>query len=500
MGTAENLGSSPNILSALNLTQTNINSNKVAQKLLEFSMVLENVILEGETEARILISSSKSVSSKIIRCINNMHDEPKVEELTREVEADTKELDTCELQLIEHRTRLEELQRKNKENKAKRQEQERELREKGEQLEEGKREWEELDKRTREKEEDVKDLRQKMATWKAEKAELDARVAELKDFMSDSVKKEFTLQKDIESLKLQIGEYEEQNQIKQKENLALEARRDSLDEKKEILSQQKTRIEEQSGLLQAQLESRRTELESLAKTHQEILNAIVEAELSLQKKETQKKTLSVQIDEERERLSQREAETAELETEQLRKRAELEGFMDAQSSLQRKMEKWNRQKGKLGRLIKETRAVVVRSRKLIKKLRRMLPQSRKMLFQGSQTIDNFYQSQKNNRVSKSHARRNSQPSGSDQEGQKGSRRRVLRSQLEDQSDGDSEDWDELRKYYSTQPKPDADTDERPPDNRQSMIEMNVGKFKRKQPGLGESKYYANDFSGSGGSD
>lgn len=501
MGTNENIGSSPNILSALNLTQNNVNSNKIAQKLLEFSMVLENVRLDGETEARILISSSKSVSSKIIKCIQNMQDEPNLENLTKEVEADMEELGTCESQLVRNKAELEELEKKNKENKAKQKLQQKELRETSEKLEKGQREWEELDKTTREKEENVKELRQKMNKWEVDKAELDARVAELKEFMSESVKKEFTLQKDIESLKLQIGEYEEQNRTKQNENLGLEAKKNGLDQKKAILVQQKERIQAQREQLNEQLRERETELEKLAKKHQEILEEIVGAELGIQKMETQKKTLSLQIEEERGKLSQREEETAEVETEQVRKRGELEGVMEAQASLLRKTEKWGRQKGKLGRLVKEMRGVVARSRKLAKKLHRLLPSNKKKTFQASQTMENFYQSQRNNRVDKSLTRKNSQASQSDQEDQKGSRRRVLQSQLEEHSEGESEDWDEVRKYYSTQPQPEMiPGEEHTKDNRQSMIAMSIQKFKRKHPGLGESKFYQNNFSGSGRSD
>ena len=126
-------------------------------------------------------------------------------------------------------------------------------------------------------------------------------------------------------------------------------------------------------------------------------------------------------------------------------------YLDTQKDLNRKIEKWSKQKGKLGRLIKECKSIVVKSRKLMKKVRKMIPFSKNMNLKMSQTMENFYQSQK-----EQSQLRDSDISESENHSETMSkkRRNITRSQKGERPSRKSEDleWEESEKmYHSTRP-------------------------------------------------
>ena len=123
-------------------------------------------------------------------------------------------------------------------------------------------------------------------------------------------------------------------------------------------------------------------------------------------------------------------------------------YLDTQKNLNKKIEKWTKQKGKLGRLIKECKSIVVKSRKLIKKVRKMIPYSKNMNIKMSQTMDNFYQSQKDPEHSMA---KDSDVSESDNRSESFSkkRRNITKSQRGERPSRKSEEneWEGSEKMY-----------------------------------------------------
>ena len=485
----------------MNLTQNNVNSNKVAQKLLEFSMILDNVRLEGETDARILISSSKSISAKIIRCMKDLKDEEKLKKLEDEVAQDQLALDEEERKLVEFKGQMEKLLVTEKEAKEKVEK----LRKESETLQNDllvkRREWEDLSKSHEKEEEEAKGLREAMGKLEGERAELDAKVKELKEFMTGSVKREFGLQKDIEGLKLQSAEYEEQNKSKQTENEKLKSEAEILHEKINLLSQKNEKIETQKGELEKQVELEQRKIDSLFQGHQTILGEIIEKEMAIKKVQMEGESLDEKIIEGRAEKLKLDSDFQKAVKENELRSLEIEGFAQAQRDTLKKMDRLAKQKGKLGRILKECKSIVYKSRKLLKQLRRMVPRENGPKLQMSQTMENFYQSQHDE---KGHFGKNSDLSEEENPSEPSSKKviKVSRSQYGENSEelSDKEGWGGEKMYHSTKPGHEARAMDEIEDQRsQKLSSMRMGRFKKHKGSKTRQKikYFGENYSASG---
>jgi chromosome segregation ATPase len=465
-------------------------------------MILDNVKLEGETEARILISSSKNISGKIIKCIQEMKDMEKLKKLEEEVTGDQKELDEEEARLLEYNTKMEKFTEAIGVNKEKIEKIRKETGELEKEIKGKEAEYEKLSSETKKEEEDIQDLRKKMGDLETKKKELDGQVKELKEFMTNSVKQEFTLQKEIESLKLQNDEYEEQNKIKETENECLKNEIEILTEKHNLLTKKKESIESQGKELVKQMEEEKLQIESLFQNHQRVLGEIIEHELAIKKAEMEKESLNDKISKCSLEKIKLEGDLMKLNKDNEQRSEEINAYLDSQSDTLRKMERLNKQKGKLGRVLKECKSIVYKSRKLLKQIRKIIPKSTLNQLKMSQTYENFYQSQNENKMQV--LDQNSDMSEPDSHSEPTSNKfiNISSNQIKNHSEENSDVEERVNEkmYYSTKPKQEGLMQEEMEEKRsQKMSSMRMDRFKKNKAShhRKQRNYFENNYSNSG---
>ena len=343
---------SPNILSTLNVTGGTVSANKVAQRLLEFSMVLETTNIENETEARILISSAKSINENILKRLCESKILEDLGSIRTEVEAEDKKLAEEDKRVKEG---FEEIERLKKEKK-KLEKKKIELGKRGEGLEkkiaEGRRQEEELSSALKKIElehtENGKDYLEKktrLEELQTKKKELEKEVREQKELMSRFVKDEFGLQNEIEAFQLQLEEYQEQNTVKKEENHALSTEHDSLSKRLKLLKAKLRGIETERERLENQNKLQKVAVEVILGTHDGLLSEVVEKQVNLQQLEQESRVLSQKEESARQRLrevdqrsftAQRRGDKQKRELEELRETCRRQDAtadrMDAKSS------------------------------------------------------------------------------------------------------------------------------------------------------------------------
>ena len=195
----------------------------------------------------------------------------------------------------------------------------------------------------------------------------------------------------------------------------------------------------------------------------------------------------------------------EIKKENYQKKNEMMIFLDTQKDLQKKIEKWNKQKGKLGRLIKECKFIVVKSRKLMKKVKKSIPVNKNRNYKESQTIDNFYHSHVDHELSQKNEK-DSDISQSDNQSETRSNKikNITRSQRGERPSKkiDDNDWENDKMYHSTRPDKNRDQndDEFLDQRSDKMISMSIRRFKKEKVSkqmTKNSKYFENDYSMSG---
>jgi len=216
----------------------------------------------------------------------------------------------------------------------------------------------------------------------------------------------------------------------------------------------------------------------------------------------EKETLNKKIEEGNEEKETLDKEIEILEENNEQKREESTYLLEMQMNLMKKIDKWGKQKGKLGKLIKDSKGIVVKSKKLIKKIRKMIPVNKKYNLHMSQTMENFYQSQKDNQEL-SNPRVDSERTISDHQNESimKKKKKITRSQLNKISkDASDEEWEGEKMYHSTRPDAENDMDQEDyiPKRNKTMINTSIRRFKKnRQKNIQDSKYFQNNFSDSG---
>ena len=366
-------------------------------------MVVEKVVIENETEARILISSSKNLTTNIIKRIQEMKKKENFEELSKEMKKENENLDEEEKSIIGFEVKLKDLKenkKKNKENKESIKKKKLKFEKESEKLEEKTKEIEQdiikfedqfqkLKVENEKKEKDYEDFCEKMKNLKKEKKELDDKIKDQKDMVGDLVRKEFYVQKEIETNKMKFKQYEDQNIKKVDENKVLEGEVLILIKKTEILINRQSQIKEEKTKLTKLVETKKAEMTDIFKQHQIALEEIIDCELMVKKFEIEqdilKTNLTVKINE-KEKV---DTKIENLTLENSKTKNEINKKITDLEELQQEVLLLKKTNSKVEDVIKEVIGVLSKSKKLLKRFNRIFEYEDDDSEQASPNLDNY---------------------------------------------------------------------------------------------------------------
>lgn len=360
-------------------------------------MVLETTNIENETEARILISSAKSINANILKrlCESKILDD--LGSIRTEVEAEDKKLGEEDKRVKEG---FEEIERLKKE-RGRLEKKKVELGKRGEGLEkkiaEGKRQEEELSgalkKIELEHTENGKDYLEKktrLEELQTRKKKLDKEVLDQKELMSRFVKDEFGLQNEIEAFQLQLEEYQEQNTVKKEENHALSTEHDSLSKRLELLKAKLGGIESERERLEGQNKLQKVAVEEILGTHEGLLSEVVEKQVNLQQLEQESRVLAQKEEAARQRLRDVDQRSFTAQRRADKQRRELEELSETCRRQDAIVDRMATKSSSLDWFLQELRSATQTGQKVLEVLQKILktrgktPDTRSIDFKGKE--------------------------------------------------------------------------------------------------------------------
>lgn len=264
------------------------NVNDVAKQLLDFSMIVQKIEVNNEIEGKILISSSKSLNSALIKMIKEMKEKENFDELQNEIDQNKALLDEQYANIDGYEQKIKDM--KDSSHKMKKQ-----IEEHQENIKLLTDESSQLSEQDKSLEKQLKELESKNEQLSTTKNNYTTKINQIQTKISELSLSQTKMIEEIESYKIKNNELEQDNKNKEAKQVELDSEHKIIFEKFNKLNNVKEKLEKEVLDKLNVLDSKLSQNDQLLASYNLQLDLIVQKELELEKVKKQNEEYSKKL-------------------------------------------------------------------------------------------------------------------------------------------------------------------------------------------------------------
>lgn len=353
----ENITSNSNTLNDISIKNI-VNVNDIAKKLLDFSMIVQKIEVNNEIEGKILISSSKSVNSALIKMIKEMKEKENFDELQNDINKDKMLLD-------EQFVSIDGFEQKVKDMKESSEKLKKQIEDNHESIKILTDENIQLSNQVESVEKQFNELETKNKELSKEKNKLKTKLDNLQSKISEMNINQTKTQEEISLFKTQNIKLEENNKNQELKKIDIDSELEILSEKFNRLNKIKENLENETAQKLSELNSKLSQNKELLEKYNLQLDSIVLKELELEKIKKQNEEYlkkSQQLDKD---LNMKQDEFNKENEQKSKLKKKLQHDYNQLCSLDKSTKQLNKDTNSVRNILKEFKSILAKSKAVV---------------------------------------------------------------------------------------------------------------------------------------